>query len=142
MLDYMDVQELLSDEERQVQSGARDFLEAEVQPDINDWWERGEFPRHLVPRLGEMGYLGANLPREYGAAGVNNVAYGLLMYELERVDSGLRSFASVQGALVMYPIYSYGSEEQKRAYLPEMAAGRSIGCFGLTEHEGGSDPGA
>ncbi|HAL46577.1 MAG: acyl-CoA dehydrogenase [SAR202 cluster bacterium] len=142
MLDYMDVQGLLSDEERQVQSGARDFLEAEVQPDISDWWERGEFPRQLVPRLGEMGYLGANLPREYGAAGVDNVAYGLLMYELERIDSGLRSFASVQGALVMYPIHSYGSEEQKRAYLPEMAAGRSIGCFGLTEHEGGSDPGA
>ncbi|MDP7534218.1 MAG: acyl-CoA dehydrogenase family protein, partial [SAR202 cluster bacterium] len=101
MLDYMNVQELLTDEERQVQSGAREFLDAEVMPDISDWWERGEFPRDVVPRLGEMGYLGANLPREYGSSGIDNVAYGLLMYELERIDSGLRSFASVQGALVM-----------------------------------------
>ncbi|HAC19266.1 MAG TPA: acyl-CoA dehydrogenase, partial [Dehalococcoidia bacterium] len=93
-------------------------------------------------KLGEMGYLGANLPSEYGTAGVNNMSYGLLMYELERIDSGLRSFASVQGALVMYPIYSYGSEEQKQNYLPKMASGEMIGCFGLTEHEGGSDPGA
>jgi glutaryl-CoA dehydrogenase len=142
MLDYSDVLGMLSDDERQVQATARDFLDAEAMPDNADWWERGEFPRHLVPRLGEMGYLGANLPVEYGAAGVNSVAYGLLMYELERVDSALRSFASVQGALVMYPIYRYGSEEQKREYLPELAAGRLVGCFGLTEHEGGSDPGA
>ena len=133
---------MLSVGERQVQATARDFLEAEAMPDIADWWERGEFPGHLVPKLGDMGYLGANLPTEYGAAGVNSVAYGLLMYELERVDSGLRSFASVQGALVMYPIYRYGSEEQKREYLPALAAGRLVGCFGLTEHEGGSDPGA
>ena len=89
-----------------------------------------------------MGYFGANLPAEYGAAGINNISYGLIMYELEHVDSGLRSFASVQGALVMYPIYSYGSEEQKREYLPKLASGEMIGCFGLTEHEGGSDPGA
>ena len=142
MLDYFDVLGMLSTDERQVQSSARDFLEAEAQPGISEQWETGEFPRGLVPKLGEMGYLGANLPREYGASGVNSIAYGLIMYELERVDSGLRSFASVQGALVMYPIFRYGSKEQKEAYLPGLAAGEMIGCFGLTEHEGGSDPGA
>ncbi len=143
MLDYYQtLEDLFTSEERQVRAAARDFLDAEVMPNILEWWESGVFPRHLVPRLGEMGFLGANLPREYGASGVNSVAYGLLMYELERADSGLRSFASVQGALVMYPIYSYGSEEQKRKYLPKLAAGALVGCFGLTEHEGGSDPGA
>ena len=142
MLDYYDVSDMLGDEEKQVQATARQFLDSEAATDIADYWERGEFPKHLVPKLGEMGYFGANLPAEYGAAGVNNVSYGLIMYELERVDSGLRSFASVQGALVMYPIYAYGSEEQKREYLPRMAKGEMVGCFGLTEHEGGSDPGA
>ena len=142
MLDYYNVLDMLGDEEKQVQATAREFLDSEAAPDIADYWERGEFPRHMVPKLGEMGYFGANLPAEYGAAGINNISYGLIMYELEHVDSGLRSFASVQGALVMYPIYSYGSEEQKREYLPKLAAGEIIGCFGLTEHEGGSDPGA
>ena len=142
MLDYYNVMDMVGDEERQVQATARQFLDSEAAQDIADYWERGEFPKHLVPKLGEMGYFGANLPVEYGAAGVNNVSYGLIMYELEHVDSGLRSFASVQGALVMYPIYSYGSEEQKREYLPKLASGEMIGCFGLTEHEGGSDPGA
>lgn len=142
MLDYYNVLDMLGDEEKQVQATAREFLDSEAAPDIADYWERGEFPRHMVPKLGEMGYFGANLPAEYGAAGVNNISYGLIMYELEHVDSGLRSFASVQGALVMYPIYSYGSEEQKREYLPKLAVGEIIGCFGLTEHEGGSDPGA
>ena len=141
MLDYYNVMDMMGDEERQVQSSARDFLDAEAAPDIADYWERGEFPKHLIPKLGEMGYFGANLPVEYGAAGVNNASYGLIMYELERIDSGLRSFASVQGALVMYPIHSYGSEEQRREYLPKLASGEMIGCFGLTEHEGGSDPG-
>ena len=142
MLDYYNVLGMLSDEERQVQTAARDFLDAEAAHDIGDYWERGEFPSHLVPKLGAMGYFGANLPSKYGAAGASNVSYGLIMYELERIDSGLRSFASVQGALVMYPIYSYGSEEQRHAYLPGLASGDLIGCFGLTEHEGGSDPGA
>ena len=105
MLDYYNVLDMLGDEEKQVQSTARQFLDSEAAPDIADYWERGEFPKHLVPKIGEMGYFGANLPSEYGAAGVNNVSYGLIMYELERIDSGLRSFASVQGALVMYPIY-------------------------------------
>ena len=142
MLDYFQIGEALSPEDRQTQTVARDFLEAEAADDVLDWWESGEFPKHLVSKMGEMGFLGANLPTEYGASGVSNVAYGLIMYELERIDSGFRSFASVQGALVMYPIYRYGSEEQKHDYLPQLAAGKMVGCFGLTEHDGGSDPGA
>ena len=142
MLDYYNVTELLSTEDRQIQNSARDYLDSEVMPGVKDWWESGEFPKHLVPEFGEMGFLGSNLPAEYGCPGVNNKSYGLIMYELERIDSGLRSFASVQSALVMYPIYRYGSEDQKKKYLPEMAKGNTIGCFGLTEHDGGSDPGA
>ena len=142
MLDYYNMLDTAGAEEKQVQATARRFLEAEAAPEVADYWERGEFPKHLIPKLGEMGYFGANLPSDYGTAGVNNISYGLIMYELERIDSGLRSFASVQGALVMYPIYTYGSEEQRRSYLPMLASGEMIGCFGLTEHEGGSDPGA
>ncbi len=142
MLDYYNVLDMLGEEEKLAQSTAREFLDAEASPDIADYWERGEFPKHLIPKLGEMGYYGANLQTEYGTAGVNNLSYGLIMYELERIDSSLRSFAGVQSALVMYPIYSYGSEEQRQEYLPRMATGEVIGCFGLTEHEGGSDPGA
>ena len=142
MLDYYAVGELFESEDRQIQSSAREYLESEVKAGASGWWEEGEFPRELVPTFGEMGFLGANLSRDYGCAGVGNVPYGLIMYELERVDSGLRSFASVQGALVMYPISRYGSEEQKRTFLPAMAAGQTVGCFGLTEHDGGSDPGA
>ena len=142
MLDYFGVMDGASDEERQVQGVARAFVEGEVIPGVVEWWEAGEFPREMVPKLGEMGFLGANLPERYGASGVSSAAYGLIMYELERGDSGFRSFASVQGALVMYPIFRYGSEEQRREYLPKMAAGEVVGCFGLTEHDGGSDPGA
>ncbi|MFH1141785.1 MAG: acyl-CoA dehydrogenase family protein [Chloroflexota bacterium] len=142
MLDFYGVSELLTSEERQIQAAAREFLEAEAQPFIRDWWEAGTFPRHLVKRFGEMGFLGANLPTEYGGGGASNISYGLIAYELERIDSSLRSFFSVQGALAMYAIYSCGSEEQKRHYLPRMASGEMIGCFGLTEHEGGSDPAA
>jgi len=142
MLDYYNLSTMLSTDELQIQSSARNYLESEISPHVSRWWEDGEFPEEKIPEFGEMGFFGANLPVEYGCAGVNNVAYGLIMYELERVDSGLRSFASVQGALVMYPIYRYGSEEQKKKYLPDMAAGKTVGCFGLTEHDGGSDPGA
>ena len=142
MLDYYNVLDMLGDEERQVQAIARQFLEQEAAPDIAEHWEQGEFPMRLIPMLGEMGYYGANLKTDYGTAGVNNLCYGLIMYELERIDSSLRSFAGVQSALVMYPIYSYGSEEQRREYMPKLATGEMIGCFGLTEHEGGSDPGA
>ena len=142
MLDYYLVSDLLTPEERQVQTSVRDFLDHEVIPHVGQWWEDASFPEHLVPRFGELGLLGANLPVQYGAAGVSNIAYGLINYELERADSGLRSFASVQGSLVMYPIHEYGSDEQKERYLPRMASGEIVGCFGLTEHEGGSDPGA
>jgi glutaryl-CoA dehydrogenase len=108
---------------------------------IGDAYIEGKFPRQLVPGMAELGLFGANLPEQYGCAGLNNVAYGLIMQELERGDSGVRSFASVQGALVMYPIYAFGSDEQKKKWLPEMAAGRIIGCFGLTEPDFGSNPG-
>ena len=142
MLDYYHLSDQFTDEERQTQAGVRDFLDAEALPHISGWWERAEFPRQLVLRLAELGLIGANMPAEYGASGVGSLAYGLVMYELERIDSGLRSFASVQGALCMYPILRYGSEEQRKAYLPKIANGEMIGCFGLTEHSGGSDPGA
>lgn len=142
MFDYLQLSELLSSEQRQVQQAARRFLDAETLPSIKQWWEEGVFPQELIGKFGEMGFLGANLPAEYGGAEIDNIAYGLIMYELERIDSGLRSFASVQGALVMYPIYAYGSEAQKRSYLPKLATGELVGCFGLTEADGGSDPGA
>ncbi len=140
MLDYTGVSELFTAEEREVQRAARRFLEAEALPQIRDWWERGEFPVHLIRRFGEMGFLGPTLPPEYGGAGVSSLAYGLIAYELERIDSGLRSFASVQSSLVIYPIYTYGSEEQKRTFLPKLTSGEMVGCFGLTEPDGGSDP--
>jgi glutaryl-CoA dehydrogenase len=140
VLDYLDVGALLSAEERETQRTARRFLDAEAGPGIRGWWERGEFPAHLIPRLGEQGMLGASLPVEHGGAGISSAGYGLLMYELERVDSGLRSFASVQSALVMYPIARFGSDEQRRDHLPALGRGRMVGCFGLTESDGGSDP--
>ncbi len=140
--DYYQLEELLTEDERLVRDTVRRFVDREVLPHIGGWWLRGEFPKALIPALGHLGVLGANLPAEYGAAGVNNIAYGLIMQELDRGDSGLRSFASVQGALVMYPIYSYGSEEQKRRWLPRLARGEVVGCFGLTEPSAGSDPGA
>lgn len=142
MLDFANVAELLSPEERQIRESIRKFVDAEVIPGIEGWWRDEVLPRHLVSEFGELGLLGANLPEEYGGAGVNSTAYGLMMYELERGDSGLRSFVSVQNALVIYPILTYGSEEQRRKYLPRLATGEIIGCFGLTEHDGGSDPGA
>ncbi len=114
MLDYYNVLDLLSSEERQVQSTVREFLDSEVLPYVSEWWEKAEFPTHIIPKLGELGLLGANLPSEYGCPQVNNMSYGLIMYELERVDSGFRSFAGVQSALAMYPIYKYGSEDQKK----------------------------
>ncbi len=139
-LDYYLLDEMLDEEERILRDTVRRFVDREVLPHIGGWWLRGEFPRHLAQKLGEIGVLGANLPAEYGAAGVNNVAYGLILRELERGDSGLRSFASVQGSLVMYPIYAFGSEEHRRQWLPRLAAGEAIGCFGLTEPSAGSDP--
>lgn len=137
----MDIDSLLSDEEKTIRDTVRDFVQENVVPGIAEHWEAGTFPKHLVPKFGELGILGANLPEEYGCSGMNSVAYGLINQELEAGDSGVRSFASVQGALVMWPIYAYGSEEQRNKYLPELAAGRMIGCFGLTEPDAGSNPG-
>ncbi|MDI3269624.1 MAG: acyl-CoA dehydrogenase family protein [Bacillota bacterium] len=141
-LDYYRVWDLLTPEERMAQEEARRFLEREAAPHIAAWWEEGTFPRHLIHHFGELGFLGASLPEAYGGAGLSSAGYGLLMYELERIDSGLRSFASVQSSLVMYPIFRYGSEEQKQKFLPPLARGEMVGCFGLTEPDGGSDPGA
>ena len=140
-LDVLGIGALLTDEERLVQSEVRKYVESEVTPIVADCFEKGRFPSELIPSLAELGVLGANLPEEYGCAGMNNVSYGLVMQELEAGDSGIRSFASVQGALCMYPIFQFGSEEQKRKWLPQMAAGKVIGCFGLTEPNHGSNPG-
>src|SRR3989337_491296 len=136
------IDELLSDDERLIRGTVRRFVDREVLPHIGGWWLRGEVPAHLIPPIAEMGLLGANLPTEYGAAGVSNIAYGLILQELERGDSGLRSFASVQGSLVMYPIYAFGTEEQRRRWLPQLARGAGIGCFGPTEPSAGADPAA
>jgi len=140
MLDFFDIDSALSEEERAVRDSVRRFVDDRVLPIIGDAYVQGRFPRELIPELGELGVFGANLPEEYGCAGLNNVQYGLIMQELERGDSGVRSFASVQGALAMYPIFAFGSEEQKRRYLPKMATGEIIGCFGLTEPDYGSNP--
>ena len=140
MLDFLGLSAELTAEEQQTRQTVRDFLEAEALPEIARHWEEGRFPRGLVERLGQQGLLGASLPPADGGAGLGPVAYGLVMYELERVDSGLRSFVSVQSALVMYPIARYGSDEQKRRWLPGLARGQLVGCFGLTEASGGSDP--
>ncbi len=138
--DYMGVQGLLTDEERAVREQASQFVAAEVAPIIEKHAQEATFPRHLIHQMGELGFYGPTLPQKYGCAGLSSVAYGLLMYELERGDSALRSFASVQGSLVMYPIYAYGSEAQKDHWLPRLARGDAIGCFGLTEPDFGSNP--
>lgn len=140
LFDYYDIESLLTEEEKIARDTARKFVEKEVLPIISQYFEEGKFPMHLIPKLGELGFLGSILPEEYGCAGVNNVAYGLAMAELEKGDTGIRSFASVQGGLVMYPIYEFGTEEQKKYWLPLLAKGEKIGCFGLTEPDYGSDP--
>jgi glutaryl-CoA dehydrogenase len=139
-VDFYNVDSLLGEDERAVRDTVRRFVDAEVMPIIGQHYIEGRFPKQIVPQMAELGLFGANLPEEYGCAGLNNVAYGLIMQELERGDSGVRSFASVQGALVMYPIYAFGSEEQKKRWLPELASGKAIGCFGLTEPDFGSNP--
>ena len=138
--DLFNIDSALTEEERAVRDSVRQFVDERVLPIIGDCYVDGRFPRELIPEMAALGVLGANLPEEYGCAGLNNVAYGLIMQELERGDSGIRSFASVQGALVMYPIYAFGSEAQKQAHLPPMARGEQIGCFGLTEADYGSNP--
>ena len=138
--DLYDVRSLLSDEERAVQDAVARFTDERVLPIIGDCFDQARFPDELIPEMASLGLLGATLPEEYGCAGLNSVAYGLICQELERGDSGLRSFASVQSSLCMYPIFAYGSEDQRRRWLPDMAKGEIIGCFGLTEAHGGSDP--
>src|SRR5213596_1808991 len=139
-VDFYRIDDLLSDEERMVRDTVRRFVDERVVPIIDKHFEEATFPSELIPEMAEMGLFGGTLPEEYGCANMNNVAYGLTMQELERGDSGLRSFVSVQGALCMYPIFAYGSEEQRMKWLPRMAKGEVIGCFGLTEPDHGSDP--
>ncbi|OGL45521.1 MAG: acyl-CoA dehydrogenase [Candidatus Schekmanbacteria bacterium RBG_16_38_10] len=139
-VDFYNMDSLLSEEEKMVRDTVRDFVSREVMPIIAECYREGKFPRQLIPKFAELGLLGANLSG-YGCAGMNNVAYGLATCELERGDSGIRSFASVQSSLVMYPIYTFGSEEQKNKYLPKLAKGELVGCFGLTEPDFGSNPG-
>ena len=139
-VDFYNLDSLLSEEERAVRDSVRAWVDERLMPIIGDCYVQGRFPKELIPEMAELGFLGANLPAEYGCAGLNNVAYGLIMQELERGDSGIRSFASVQGSLVMYPIYAFGSDEQKSYWLPRLASGAEIGCFGLTEPDYGSNP--
>ena len=137
--DFYQIDDLLSDEERLIRQTVREFVDEEVMPVIRDHYRDGTFPIQLIAQLGKLGLLGSNL-QGYGCAGLNNVAYGLINQELERGDSGLRSFASVQGSLVMYSIHQCGSEEQKQKWLPKLANGEAVGCFGLTEPDSGSNP--
>jgi glutaryl-CoA dehydrogenase len=140
-VDYYGIEDLLSEEERMVRDAVRDWVEAEFLPIVTEHHRAETFPVGLIPKLGDLGVFGATL-KGYGCAGLNHVAYGLIMQELERGDSGLRSCASVQSGLVMYPIHAYGSEAQKEQWLPAMARGEKVGCFGLTEPDHGSDPGS
>ena len=140
-IDFYRIDDLLSDEERMVRDTVRRFVDERILPVIDKHFEEATFPSQVIPLMAQMGLFGGNLPEEYGCANMNNVAYGLVMQELERGDSGLRSFVSVQGALVMYPIFAFGTEDQKRKWLPLLAKGEKIGCFGLTEPDHGSDPG-
>jgi glutaryl-CoA dehydrogenase len=139
MLDYFDLEGEFTEEERLIRDEARKFVDEQVRPDIGEHFEAGTFPKEIIPKMGEMGFYAPNL-EGYGLPGVSETAYGLLMQELEACDSGLRSMASVQGALVMYPIHAYGSDEQKEAWLPKLRDGEAVGCFGLTEPEHGSNP--
>ncbi len=138
-VDYMEIDSLFSEDELLVRKTVREFVDKEVLPIITEHNRNATFPKHLIPKMGELGFLGANL-QGYGCAGMSEVQYGLIMQELERGDSGLRSFASVQGALVMYPIYTYGGEAQKSHWLPKLQSGAAVGCFGLTEPDFGSNP--
>jgi glutaryl-CoA dehydrogenase len=141
MLDYVELEADLGQEERMVRDTAREFVEEHVKPDIGEHYEAGTFPEDVIPEMGELGFYAPNL-EGYGLPNLSETAYGLLMQELEAGDSGLRSMASVQGALVMYPIHAYGSDEQKERWLPDLGEGKAVGCFGLTEPEHGSNPSA
>ncbi len=140
-VDYFDLDSLLDEEEKMTRDTVRQFVSDEIVPVIEQHYSDGKFPMYLIPKMAELDLFGSTLPQKYGCAEMNNVAYGLVMQELERGDSGIRSFVSVQSALVMYPIYTFGSEEQKDYWLPMLAKGEKIGCFGLTEPDFGSNPG-
>jgi len=139
-LDFYSISDLFSEDEILIRNTTRQFVDKEVMPEISTHWENGHFPIQLVPSIADMGLLGPFIPQTYGGAGISYTGYGLICQELERGDSGIRSFASVQGSLVMFPIWKFGSEEQKKAYLPQLASGKMVGCFGLTEPGAGSDP--
>ena len=138
--DYYLVDELFTDEQKLIRESVRNYVKKEISPIIEDYAQRAEFPKQIVKQLGDLGCFGPTVPVEYGGGGLDYISYGLMMQELERGDSGVRSTASVQGSLVMFPIYAYGSEEQRKKYLPKLASGEWLGCFGLTEPNHGSDP--
>lgn len=138
--DYFALDELLTEEQKMIRETVRQYVKKEISPIIEDYAQRAEFPQQIVQQMGELGVFGPTVPVEYGGGGLDYISYGLMMQELERGDSGVRSTASVQGSLVMYPIYAYGSEEQRKKYLPKLASGEWLGCFGLTEPNHGSDP--
>ena len=138
--DFCNITSLLTDEELLIQKTANQFVAEEFNPIVNEYYEKGSFPLDLIPKMGELGFFGATLPKKYGGSEITSTAYGLIMQELEKGDSGLRSVCSVQGSLVMFPIYQYGTDEQKEKWLPLLAAGKAVGCFGLTESNHGSDP--
>ena len=138
--DYYQIDDLLTPEHKLIRETVRAFVKEKVSPIIEDYAQRAEFPKHIVKELGAIGAFGPSIPAKYGGGGLDEISYGIIMQELERGDSGIRSTASVQGSLVMYPIYAYGSEEQKMKYLPKLATGELFGCFGLTEPDHGSDP--
>lgn len=138
--DFYNIDDLLSEEHKLIRSSIRDFVKKEISPNIEEWCQKAYFPLEIVPKFGEMGIFGPFVPMEYGGGGLDYTTYGIIMQEIERGDSGMRSTASVQGSLVMYPIYKFGSEEQKQKYLPKLASGEMLGCFGLTEPDYGSNP--
>ncbi|WP_288372432.1 acyl-CoA dehydrogenase family protein [uncultured Algoriphagus sp.] len=139
-VDFLDIDDLLTEEHKLIRSSIRDFVKREISPYIEDWAQKAHFPYEIVKKFGDVGAFGPQIPEEYGGGGLDYIAYGLIMQEIERGDSGMRSTASVQGSLVMYPIYKFGSEEQRQKYLPKLASGEMLGCFGLTEPDHGSNP--
>lgn len=141
MVDYFNLDELISEEHKIIRSSAKEWVNRRVKPIIDEYSHRHEYPEHLLKEMGELGFLGPFIPEEYGGSGLDMISYGIIMQELEAGDSSIRSSASVQSSLVMYPVYYFGTEEQKRKYLPKLASGEFVGCFGLTEPNHGSDPG-
>src|SRR5450755_3773434 len=138
--DYFDLDDLLTEEHKLIRESVRNYVKKEISPIIEEYAQKAEFPQQIVKQLGDLGCFGPTIPEQYGGGGLDYISYGLMMQELERGDSGVRSTASVQGSLVMFPIFAYGSEEQRKKYLPKLASGEWLGCFGLTEPDHGSDP--